>query len=96
MIEILKFLFLLHLLTPCWLICEASGSSDYEDAFYESVYENDRAHYQTVDTPTSFDDAVKSCADLDTSVPGSGFVPRLFREDYLEKGEDASSVLKGY
>ena len=91
MIEILKFLFL----TLCWLICEASGSSDYGDDFDKSVYENDRAHYQTVDTPTSFDDAVKSCGDLDTRVPGSGFVPRLFREDSLEKGEDANSVLKG-
>ena len=87
--EVLKVLFLLRLLTLHFARSKASGNSDFE------VHKTDVAHYQIIDTLKNFEDAVSGCADLDTSVPDSGFVPRLFRDDSREKAEGASSILKG-
>ena len=52
-------------------------------------------HYQLIDQAETYEDGQEKCQALETSVPGSGFVPRPFREDSEEKGRDANSILKG-
>ena len=59
----------------------------------DTIVRQNTAHYQVISDEVTYAEATGKCASLATTVPESGFTPRLFREDSQEKGEDVDGIL---